>query len=517
MSVSNLLRLLAGVADVLGDDPTEVRVITVVGTDLSLHLEILRSFATASRASFVDISTPGFEEPVAREAPPALTAAIQQFLWVDRGGEKQEIRVVEEGQGYEVELSDGTRSATASRADQQFLGLARAFMTKEVLESSTVFLVYDETAGMDRSMMQSCWDFVVAGLSGPAIGRVRTVVVFVTVAWIDVRRHCRRSSSGFTFGLVEGQHVLRRDSEQTFVMKVQRLRQSDRPLVFFLGAGFSASSGLPLGNTLRDSAIRTLVNLPAEHNIGPPEIAEFRRFCFDNSLLTSTEQDLPPDEFLRTLTLEQVVRVERAWLRRTPTLDSFARMNDEAIANPGPAVHSLSRVLNSGRRIILVTVNFDTLVETHVSAALNIFQPPDQFDGCGDYIRSYIDGGESAIPYLKLHGSISEPDTCVLTDDVTRGGLPDAVVHGLDSVLGLASDVVYVGASMRDRDLAPYFSRSDFANRVEELWVFPYEDPNVRRFVSEFREDLPGWRHVSQRFVTETADVFLAELATQLA
>jgi hypothetical protein len=516
MSSGNLLRLLASVADLVADEGGELRVVTVLAPDLSGNSELLRAVADGLRAVFVDVSDPAASGPVEAIDSAPLRAAIDEFLDVGVPGSRSGgLRFVLESGGLDVLLPDGTGSEVASRAERQLLTLARTFFDSNVLAASTVFLTYDETAGMDTFSMQRFWNFVVGGLPGLALGMIRTIVVLVSVAGIDVQRHCKRSSSGFTLAM-SGDRILRRDSEQLMLMKVRRVAiQSQKPIVFFLGAGFSASSGLPLGNVLRDSSIRRLLDLDEAVSVGREEVLAFRSFCLEGNLLSASEAELHGDEFARGLTLEQVVRVERDWLGSTPTLDLFSRLNSEALAQPGPSIFSMDRILRTGRRVVLTTVNFDTLLESHAKTPLQVFARPTDFDSFSTYLPRYLAGSESAIPYLKLHGSIDVPETCVVTDDHTRGGLSMSVSSALNAVLELEADVVYLGASMRDRDLVPYFARSEaFAERVAEIWVSPFLDDSTRRFLQEYRAHLRAWRNgLQSHVVSETSDVFLSVMA----
>jgi hypothetical protein len=514
MTTGAMLRLLAEVAEELKHDGP-LRVVPIVGDGLVEHVDLVRAVAESLRAGFVDISDPSSSGPVAGSTPAGLEAAMDAFLSIERPGGTRKIRITP-GADLDVEFDDGSQADAASPADRQVLGLARVFLSDENPERSTLFLLYDETLGMDRTTMRACWDFLVGGVSGLSIRDLQTVVVFVNARNIDVGRHCRRTVSGFRFGL-SGDRLLKRSGEPSFVAKLTRLRDSSRPIVFFLGAGFSASSGLPLGNTLRDSAIRTLLNLQPDAPIEFDQLNAFRSFATDNGLLSQGEVEAEVSEFFRTLTLEQVVRIERDWLGTTPTLDAFAEMNGDALPAPGSSIHDMARLMASGRKLILVTVNFDTLVETVATAALNVFADVGEFPNCLDHVERYLAGDDDRIPYLKVHGTISTPETCVVTDDATRGGLPAVVARALEGVLEVESELVYIGASMRDRDLAPFFARREVADRQHELWVSPYLDDDIWRFVAEYRMELAGWGPVERHVVTETADVFMAELASFLA
>ena len=77
---------------------------------------------------------------------------------------------------------------------------------------------------------------------------------------------------------------------------------------------------------------------------------------------------------------------------------------------------------------------------------------------------------------------------------------------------------IYVGVSMRDRDVVRVLEGEDFARELDELWVSPFLVTTVADFG---RERAPMWkdkplRTIQDRLVTETADAFFASLRTAL-
>jgi hypothetical protein len=71
---------------------------------------------------------------------------------------------------------------------------------------------------------------------------------------------------------------------------------------------------------------------------------------------------------------------------------------------------------------------------------------------------------------------------------------------------------------MRDHDLRPVLTQPGFADRLQERWVLPYAQQSVQNFIDQYRA--AQWRKASaispdSRIVTETADTFMAALATK--
>lgn len=74
----------------------------------------------------------------------------------------------------------------------------------------------------------------------------------------------------------------------------------------------------------------------------------------------------------------------------------------------------------------------------------------------------------------------------------------------------------FVGASLRDLDLRPFFLGEEFGEGVDERWVTPYLPDSLDQF-GVVRE--PVWRvrntsleTINDRIITETADAFFAAL-----
>ena len=93
----------------------------------------------------------------------------------------------------------------------------------------------------------------------------------------------------------------------------------------------------------------------------------------------------------------------------------------------------------------------------------------------------------------------------------------EAVEADLDSRRDISDDPlpwIYIGVSMRDRDLLQVLSGQQFAKKLDERWVVPYIVPSVRSF-GEPRE--PHWKEtdfktLEDRVITATSDAFFEAL-----
>ncbi|HEX5759582.1 MAG TPA: SIR2 family protein [Thermoanaerobaculia bacterium] len=235
--------------------------------------------------------------------------------------------------------------------------------------------------------------------------------------------------------------------------------------------------------------------------------------------LTESETAMRADEFARQLTLEQVIRIEKRVGDGLRTLQEFRVHHDDVIRSPGGAARNLAHVLaRMAGRVIVIEVNFDRLVEQLCRVPTRVFFSDAHFETAAEYVRQYGAGTETAIPVLKLHGSIEEPDTCVVSDEQMQQGVGQGKLNSLRAVLQEPPLWIYVGASMRDRDLRYFYRSEEFAKGVEELWVSPYLDVSVAD-VARDRAALwekPERAWISDHLVTETADAFFQDLRDEL-
>ena len=189
------------------------------------------------------------------------------------------------------------------------------------------------------------------------------------------------------------------------------------------------------------------------------------------------------DTYIAGLTLEQVIRAEKRHLSALPTLDYFRELHDSVVGSPGPAVLELGEILRISKgKLILAEVNFDRLVEEHSPVPLRVFASDEEFEEADKYVTDYLAGEETDVPLLKLHGSIERPGTCVVSDEQTEAGIGAGKLRAIRSLYNDRRAWIYIGASMRDRDLLTVFRGSDFANGTDEVWVSPFLPDTVEDF-----------------------------------
>ena len=401
-----------------------------------------------------------------------------------------------------------------SGAEEEMLGLAAAVLDQGLLTGEIAVVLYDET-GMDLKTQGACWSLLVDQLGGLPLAPLRTLVALVGAS-PRVERHCR-PGRGCLYAIADGRLQQRKPLDNAGGDATWFASKPASPRVLFLGAGFSFSSNLPLGNSLRDTAIRRYIGLStAAPSVDSDELARRLRAVLNGDrALPASLSTLSEREFADQLTLEQVLAFENVKYGNTPTLTDFALAHDRSLSTPGSSVVDLVAMLERPHKLILVTVNFDELLErTAPAGRVHVFAEDDDFVDAPDYIRRYLAGEPLAVPYLKLHGTISRPASCVVTVTQTEQGVSKAKRDALQVLSGSEhsqSPMIYVGASMRDIDLAPILTDHQFGRGVDERWVAPLPDPNVERFAQARRRiwAAAGTSGLQGRLITEISDEFL--------
>jgi hypothetical protein len=373
--------------------------------------------------------------------------------------------------------------------------------------------------GLDERRQGLLWEATLA----PGLFPPDTLRTFVPIAGgqVDVVRHCSRAEGGVRYVIRDGELIERGETLLLADSLRMILRRFDQPLVLFLGAGASASSGLPQGNYLRDRALAALVNKP----VGSTELlSSFRTWLGMHHRWMSEEEALPPDVFARTLTLERVLREEFFALSGMPIEQSVTvtRMQRDcrlALDRQPEGRQALWRLAELLPRLVVVTVNFDQLIELGMSGAHTVIVRDEEFLERRGEVLARLRGEPVPLPILKLHGSIEAIDTLVADISATKRGLQDEVVATLNAMVSEVGCVtwVWVGCSMRDADVGAWLAGKHGVDEIQEWWV----DPLPPRSVQVYAEGRRRWEWASiqqelrDRQITETSDRFLSQLAAR--
>jgi hypothetical protein len=283
-----------------------------------------------------------------------------------------------------------------------------------------------------------------------------------------------------------------------------------------------------MGNALREKALIHWLGRSAEALTYEERARRFYAELADGNRLRDVEREAGIDEFVRTLTLERVLREEQHGenTRDSTTIRKFREEHESALARiRDDASHqSVFRdLVNTGRPLIIVTVNFDHVLETELgNDRIRPFVTETDYAEFSDHLHSYLEG-DAAIPYVKLHGDIASPETIVANIDETEGGLSKARLNALRALRDRQGPVrpwIYIGYSMRDLDVTEVLAAPDVGSGLIEWWVGPFIDPSVRLFIDNHR--LAKWRAeqrsytVEERYVTLTSNEYIGHLTKSI-
>ena len=452
-----------------------------------------------------------------------LAKAVEQIPDPDQP-DRARLTLAEEEGTISASFADGSSPPWSKGASTLVGGLLAPFSAR-LRQSSIALISYEETSLEDASA-EALWQYYCLYLPQHDLGQLRTVVLLCYAASLVPSRHCQKFNSARF--VVSPERVARRRTWDVDRNEVRRLgEEATTPTVLFLAAGFSASTetangSLPMGNELRDRALRRLIGNFADEAAAA---SLFRGFCLDRDSLLPGEEEMGDLDFQRGLTLERVLQVE---LGETPdplgpTLTVFRDEVEAAQSAPGEALKILAELLGAGRRLVLLTVNFDELVEACCGDLVRPFATEADFEAAPAYLANYLAGNEGPAPLLKLHGTISEPASIVATVESVAKGLPTTKAEVLRALTTPGPNPrlwFYIGASMRDRDIIQHIGARAFAEGTSEWWVGPIRDRSVERFITDIRD--PVWRDLKLRFgppakcITTTADIFMGELRSHL-
>lgn len=443
---------------------------------------------------------------------PDLKAVVTTALDIRRAGASRlNLELRQEGDLVRALINGQATGEETSQGFQTILGIATMLFDRR-LESTPLALVTYSESVMDDDLVDAAWQLLVNMLDTSLLRRVKTLIVLIEGSRVRYGLHCSRGIS--LAGRLTEEGLDFRKGWNTNRADIHNLRPpAGKLLVMFLGAGFSASSGLPLGNGLRDEALTRIVASSAPYETAAGIFLQSLR---DNHRLLPYDDTSSIPAFARSLTLERVLREEIHIFGApdSPTLKAMQERNEAAAAAPGRSVRSLRRILALSIKLAIVTVNFDTLVENDLLDKVEVFASEEDFASCASYLEDYSKN-DIKVPVLKLHGTIDRLDTIVATVDEMAKGLSTEKVRSLRTLLHLNAPSrirwIYIGYSMRDPDVTTVLGLREFGDGLEETWVSPFTIPTAQAFTNLHR-DFGGRPSFWRRSITESADVFFDEL-----
>ena len=408
-----------------------------------------------------------------------------------------------------------------SVANNLFLASLARILSADLGKHPLVGVAYSAES-LDILRRSVLWELLVHQLPRHLPKAIKTFVPIVA-GRVDYPRHCAGTPSA-RFAVIGESLRTRKIAQSNMGGKLLDIAP-DRatPLVLFLGAGASASAGIPVGDALRDSSIERIV--------GPSpgaDMAEvFRLWARDHHRLLPSETDLTPRQFAARLTLERVLREEFRKDRErgqdraeSQAVKELAHFCQEALDRVPRGREALQQLIAEHPRCVVITVNFDRQIEEGLDPPYRVVVTPDEFDVAAELVGSRLRGETDEIPILKIHGTIDRPETLVADIDETELGLPTAMRSVLEGIFEVAADEqkcpvrwIWAGCSMRDIDVNQWMRTKD-CRQIYDLWVDPLPGPTLDRFVEERRSDLlPA---LEDHKITELPDVFFPALAAHI-
>lgn len=412
--------------------------------------------------------------------------------------------------GVQVTIGGSTKpTGAAALVAQVFAMLCSQSMDAELVAYSYTL------AELDEPSAALLWE----AASAVAQFHVEPLQTLVPIACgpVDVAKHCDPREDTVRFA-IRGEDLVRRQPRREPDARVNRILLDIKdPVVLFLGAGASASAHIPQGNRLRDMSIAALTGLKETSG---DLVQAFRRHLEANpGRYLSGEQQLTPTQFEAALTLERVLREEFQQLSGRPRADAptvkrLTTICAEALHREPPGRQAIRDLAALLPRLIIATVNFDELIEDGMPVPCAVVASSDDFAAvhASGLVTSRIASGGSTLPVLKVHGTISRPDTLVADIETTTRGLAKPIADVLTQVVASAGQLtwVWIGCSMRDLDLRQWLKSTTAASMIE-YWVDPLPAPSVAEYAKEVRRR--EWalddQTLQDRQITESADVFL--------
>jgi hypothetical protein len=425
--------------------------------------------------------------------------------------------------GLDLRLDEDRGDITASFAGHASpsgglataLRIAEAFVSSEI-DVPVVLLSYP-LDGMDSAVARAMWDLLGLAISDAPPPRLR-VWAPIAEGDVDVRRHCTPANP-VRYAVQRDRLIARGAATDLNAAITSLLVMRDQPLVLFLGAGASASAGISLGDAVRTEALEQVTG----HSGSLDTLVDaFINWVATRDRWRNGEAALTRSQIAEQLTLERVLREEFHELAGLPkrmsrTVTTLIAECEAGLLRVPPGRQALRELVTELPRLVVATVNFDRLIEDGLGSPSEVLATPAAMAANQPLLLDRLAGTAGAVPILKIHGTIEDPDTLVADIERTELGLPDQVAATLDAMLSAAEGPltwVWVGCSMRDVDLRAWLRRKDGATEIREWWVDPLPSQSLFAYARHVRAS--QWATLDQRLrdrlVTETSDTFLTAL-----
>ncbi len=302
-STTDLLELLrVSLAELSPRDDGRPEVLIAAAPDVARHRGVIESVLrhAGGSACFAADFTDGAAGDVDKALAEHLAARVRR----GRAQGASDIEVTQVDGNVQARFIE--QEGAQSTSEREILGIATMLFAEATVGAEVMLFSYNEDV-IDAQMRPHIWRFFSEDLPASRF-TPRRVIVLVQMTEIDVPVHCPNGTGLFAY-LKDGglQRRQRWSAAEPLLRAIAHVSQSpDRHIVFFLGAGASVSSGLLLGDGLRDKALEGLVGRDEQVEM----IRKFRNFTREHDRELPDEAARSDSEFAATLTLERVMREE---------------------------------------------------------------------------------------------------------------------------------------------------------------------------------------------------------------
>jgi NAD-dependent SIR2 family protein deacetylase len=262
-----------------------------------------------------------------------------------------------------------------------------------------------------------------------------------------------------------------------------QLRLKNQKVIFFISAGVSSASGLPLGNALRDVVLRNLYQ-------------EYPSFDHVNKFRAS----FYPDQ--KNILLEMVLQQVGQRLGHDG-INDFLKPFFNKVKEPSLSHELLASLVEKRFISLILTTNFDNLIEEALKREKVDFRVLSERAECVSIDKEL----NKDVIIWKLHGTIEDPRSLAATEqDVLH--FPQKTQDALRFLLQ-NYNIVFVGYSMNDLDFMEIINQIDPHNKKYSFfWVGPSPldktRENIRDTVNKF--------DLSENYIQMLSDDFFNEL-----
>lgn len=265
---------------------------------------------------------------------------------------------------------------------------------------------------------------------------------------------------------------------------VQQLKSKGQKVMFFIGAGVSSPSGLPLGNQLRDILLMKLY-------------PEYPSWEHEKTFRADFYPDYPKDE---DITLEMVLQ-QLGQRMGYEGIKDFLKPFFGKIKEPSLS-HELIATLSKKKYItFILTTNFDNLLEEALRREKVDFRVVSRRTAEIDYELS------KKVIIWKLHGDLKKPRSLSITEeDVLH--FPKKKRTSLQKIFQ-NFNIVFIGYSMRDPDVMEVINKVTPKNKK---YSFFWVDPAPFTQTSKNIQDTIKRFNLSENYIQMSSDDFFNEI-----